>query len=199
MENKIFSKTVSVDCVFYGFDLKIGLHFYFHFKPFPDSSNAQRERERERKKERERERKKERERERRKKLAHSIHPIHPSHRSTHTDPSASESHPSTGEIAPRTHPPINPPHPPARSRHEPTNWSTHLVSDPLLDRPITFRSTHLVHRRVAPTNRSLSVPLSRLVLRFWFFCFDFCFLCCLYILILCNNICLDPKKMWETW
>ena len=143
--------------------------------------------------------KRERERERRKKLAHSIHLIHPSHRSTHTDPSTGESHPSTDEITPRTHPPINPPCPTARSPHEPTNRSTHLVSDPLLNRPATFRSTHLVHQRVTPTNRSLFVPLSWLVLWFWFFCFDFCFLCCLYILILCNNICLDPKKMWETW
>ena len=80
-----------------------------------------------------------------------------------------------------------------------TNRSTHPMSDPLLDRPTTFRSTHLVQWRVKPMNRSLSVPLSQLVLWFWFFCFDFCFLCCLYILILCNNICLDPKKMWETW
>ena len=34
---------------------------------------------------------------------------------------------------------------------------------------------------------------------FDFFCFDFCFLCCLYASIICNNICLDSKKMWETW
>ena len=210
MENKIFSKTVSVDCVFYGFDPEIGLHFYFHFKPFPDSSDAQRERERER------EREKERERKRKKKETSSLNPpdppitpIHP-HWSKRqrvapqhwqdcaTNPPTDRPTSFTGEISPRTHPPINPPRPPARSRHEPTNWSTHPVSDPLLDRPVTFRSTHLVHRRVAPMNRSLSVPLSRLVLRFWFFCFDFCFLCCLYILIFCNNICLDPKKMWET-
>ena len=30
---------------------------------------------------------------------------------------------------------------------------------------------------------------------FDFFCFDFCFLCCLYASIICNNICLDSKKM----
>ena len=162
MENKIFRKTISVDRVFCGFDSEIGLHFYFHFKPFPDSSNAQRERERER----------------RKKLAHSIHPSHRSTWSTHTDPSTSESHlvhwqdhamnpptSSTGEIAPRTHPPIDPPRPPVRLHHEPTNQSTHPMSDPLLDRPTTFKSTHLVHRWVAPMNWSLSVPF---VLWFWF-------------------------------
>ena len=46
MENRIFWKSISFDHVFYGFDPKIGLHFYFHFKPFPDLE-AQRERERE--------------------------------------------------------------------------------------------------------------------------------------------------------
>ena len=77
--------------------------------------------------------------------------------------------PARAPITPRTH----------RSTHRQdraTNWSTHLVSDPLLDWPTTFRSTHLVHQRVAPTNRSLSVPLSRLVLWFWFFLFWFLFL-----------------------
>ena len=98
------------------------------------------------------------------------------HSSPIVHPSTSESHPSTGEIAPWTHSPINLPRPPARSRHEPTNRLTHPVSDPLLDRPTTFKSTHLVHRRVAPTNQSLSIPLSRLVLWFWFFLFWFLFL-----------------------
>ena len=48
MENKIFRKNISVDCVFYGFDPEIGLHFYFHYKPFPSLRRAKRERERER-------------------------------------------------------------------------------------------------------------------------------------------------------
>ena len=46
MENKIFRKSISFDRVFYGFDLKIGLHFYFHFKPFTGLKHAKRERER---------------------------------------------------------------------------------------------------------------------------------------------------------
>ena len=48
MENKIFWKNISVDCVFYGFNLEIGLHFYFHYKPFSGLRHAKRERERER-------------------------------------------------------------------------------------------------------------------------------------------------------
>ena len=117
----------------------------------------------------------ERERERGKKLAHSTL-IHP-HRSMHrrdraTNPPTDRPTLSIDEIAPRTHELIDPP----------SEWPTP-------------RSTHLVHWRVAPTNRSFSVPLSQ-----YRSCdFDFCFLCCLYILFLCNNICLDPKKMWETW
>ena len=91
---------------------------------------------------------------------------------------------------------------------QPTPRSNHPVSDPLLDQAATFRSTHYV--RVAttvtttksPTNRSLSLSLSlNLSLSLshdWSCDFDFCFFDCLYILILCNNICLDPKKMWET-
>ena len=116
-----------------------------------------------------------RERERGKKLAHSTL-IHP-HRSMHrrdraTNPPTDRPTLSIDEIAPRTHELIDPP----------SEWPTP-------------RSTHLVHWRVAPTNRSFSVPLSQ-----YRSCdFDFCFLCCLYILFLCNNICLDPKKMWETW
>ena len=47
MENKIFQKNISIDRVFYGFDPKIGLHFYFHYKPFPSLRHAKRERERE--------------------------------------------------------------------------------------------------------------------------------------------------------
>ena len=46
MENKIFGKNISVDCVFYGFDPEIGLHFYFHYKPFSGLRCAKRERER---------------------------------------------------------------------------------------------------------------------------------------------------------
>ena len=49
MENKIFRKSISVNRVFYGFDPKIGLHFYFHYKPFSGLRRAKRERERERK------------------------------------------------------------------------------------------------------------------------------------------------------
>ena len=45
MENKIFWKSISIDRVFYGFDSKIGLHFYFHFKPFPGLRRVERERE----------------------------------------------------------------------------------------------------------------------------------------------------------
>ena len=49
MENRIFRKSISFDHVFYGFDPKIGLHFYFHFKPFSDLDvQIERERERER-------------------------------------------------------------------------------------------------------------------------------------------------------
>ena len=47
MENKIFGKNISVDCVFYGFDPEIGLHFYFHYKPFSGLRCAKREREKE--------------------------------------------------------------------------------------------------------------------------------------------------------
>ena len=77
-------------------------------------------------------------------------------------------------------------------------WATHpwagLVNDPF-HRPIP-------HRHIAPfvlislSLKSLSHDWSW---DFDFFCFDFCFFDCLYILILCNNICLDPKKMWKTW
>ena len=90
----------------------------------------------------------------------------------------SSSPPRDGEIAPWTHELIDPPRPPARSRHEPTNRSTHPSSS--LTNPRTDRTT---------------IGLVILI----FFCFDFCFLCCLYASIICNNICLDPKKMWETW
>ena len=48
MENKILWKSISIDRVFYGFDLEIGLHFYFHYKPFPSLRHAKRERERKR-------------------------------------------------------------------------------------------------------------------------------------------------------
>ena len=126
---------------------------------------------------------------------------------THSSPIA---HPSTDESFDRTskHRQVAPQHRRDRTTNPPTDWPTsstgeiaprtHELIDPPSEWP-TPRSTHLVHQQVAPTNRSLSVPLSRLVLWFWFFFFDFCFLCCLYILILCNNICLDPKKMWEIW
>ena len=195
MENKIFRKTISVNRVFCGFDSEIGLHFYFHFKPFPDSSNAQRERERE------------------KKETSSldppitpIHLIHP-HRSKHrwvapcplarschepthlvhrrdrtTNPPTDRPTSSTSEIAPRTHEPIDPPSewPTPRSTH-------HLQIDP--PRP----SASHTHKPIFLCP-SLTIGLVILI-----FCFDFWFLCCLYILILCNNICLDPKKMLETW
>ena len=55
-----------------------------------------------------------------------------------------------------------------------------------------------------PPPISLSLSLSHLspslTLRCFsdFFCFNFCFFDCLYILILCNNICLYPNEMWET-
>ena len=47
MENKIFRKSISIDRVFYGFDLEIGLHFYFYYKPFPGPRRAKRGRGRE--------------------------------------------------------------------------------------------------------------------------------------------------------
>ena len=88
------------------------------------------------------------------------------------------------------------------SCEQPIPRSDHPVSDPLRDRATTFRSTHHVHVATikSPTNRSLSLchlsPSLTIGLGiFDFFCFDFCFFDCLYILILCNNICLDPKKM----
>ena len=80
--------------------------------------------------------------------------------------------------SPRTHEPIDPPRPLARSRHEPMNRSTHPSS--------------------SPTNPRTDCATIGLVILI-FFSFDFCFLCCLYASIICNNICLDPKKMWETW
>ena len=97
-------------------------------------------------------------------------------------PSTDESHPSTGEIVPQTHEPIDPPSewPTPRSTH-------HLQIDP--PRP----SASHTHKPIFLCP-SLTIGLVILI-----FCFDFCFLCCLYILILCNNICLDPKKMLETW
>ena len=48
MENKIFCKTISVDRVKYGFDLKMVLHFYFHYKLFSGQTCKERDRERER-------------------------------------------------------------------------------------------------------------------------------------------------------
>ena len=83
---------------------------------------------------------------------------------------------------------------------QPTPRSDHPMSDPLLNRAATFRSTHhiqvatIIATTKSPTNLSLSLS----VLGFRFFCFDFCFFDCLYILILHNNICLDPQKMWKT-
>ena len=151
MENKIFQKSISIDRVFYGFDPKNGSHFYFRYKTFPGLTH------------------KERERERRDHLTHSSLTRYSPSSLTRTPLRSHIQAPVRAPITPRTH----------RSTHRQdraTNWSTHLVSDPLLDWPTTFRSTHLVHQRVAPTNRSLSVPLSRLVLWFWFFLFWFLFL-----------------------
>ena len=104
------------------------------------------------------------------------------------------------------------PEPICPSCEQPTSRSDHPMSDPLLDQATTFRLTHCVHvattvaTTTSPTNRSLSLSLCHwspsLTIGlgiFDFFCFDFCFFDCLYILILCNNICLDHKKMWETW
>ena len=104
------------------------------------------------------------------------------HSSPIAHPSTDESHPSTGEIVPQTHEPIDPPSewPTPRSTH-------HLQIGP--PRPSASHTHKLIF--LCP---SLTIGLVILI-----FCFDFCFLCCLYILILCNNICLHPKKMWETW
>ena len=151
MENKFFWKNMSFDCVFWGFDLEIGLHIYFHFKPFPDSSDTQRERERER----------------RKKLAHSVTPIHP-HKSKHqqvapqhrrdraTNPPPDRPTSSTGEIAPRTHEPIDPPNewPTPRSTH-------HLQIDP--SRPPMSRTHEPIS--LCP---SLTIGLVILIFLFWF-------------------------------
>ena len=88
-------------------------------------------------------------------------------------------------------------HATVRSRHEPMNWSTYLVHrrdramNPWTHEPID-PSLILIDE---PTNRSRHDWSCD----FDFFCFDFCFLCCLYASIICNNICLDSKKMWETW
>ena len=51
---------------------------------------------------------------------------------------------------------------------------------------------------------SLSTSLTTSVLSkegqfFFFFGSYFCFFLCLYIEIFYNNICLDPRKMWEAW
>ena len=152
MENKIFQKSISIDRVFYGFDPKNGSHFYFRYKTFPGLTHKERERERE------------------KRSPHSLlsHTILSILSHTHSSPIA---HPSTGESSDRTSK-----HRLTHQQDRATNPSTHLVSEPLLDWPTTFRSTHVVHQRVAPTNRSLFVPLSRLVLWFWFFLFWFLFL-----------------------
>ena len=74
----------------------------------------------------------------------------------------------------------------------PHHWSPTITDPPL---PHHWSSTGESHPR---TDLSLSLS-HNWSCDFDFFCFDFCFLCCLYILILCNNICLTPKKMWETW
>ena len=68
------------------------------------------------------------------------------------------------------------------------------VNDPLR-RPIPHRHIALFVL-ISLSLKSLSHDWSW---DFDFFCFDFCFFDCLYILILRNNICLDPKKMWKTW
>ena len=97
---------------------------------------------------------------------------------------------------------------------QPTPRLNHPMSDPLLDQTATFRSVHYVHVATtvtttkSPTNRSLSLSLNlslylypSLTIGFViliFFVLIFVSLC-LYILVLCNNICLDPRKMWETW
>ena len=88
-------------------------------------------------------------------------------------------------------------HATVRSRHEPTN--------PQIDRP-TSSIDEIAPRTHEPIDPSLILtdePTNRSChdwsYDFDFFCFDFCFLCCLYASIICNNICLDPKKMWETW
>ena len=86
-------------------------------------------------------------------------------------------------------------HTPLRSHHEPIDppneWPTprsthHLQINP--PRPVASQTHESIS--LCP---SLTIGLVILIFLFWF-----CFLCCLYILILCNNICLDPKKMWET-
>ena len=113
---------------------------------------------------------------------HSSLIAHPSTgESSATNPPIDRPTSSTNEIAPRTLEPIDPP------SEWPTPRSTHHLQ---IDPPCPLASR---------THEPISLCLSRLVLWFCFFCFDFCFLCCLYILFLCNNICLDPKKMWETW
>ena len=74
------------------------------------------------------------------------------------------------------------PEPICPSCEQPTSRSNHPMSDPLLDRATTFRSTYRVHVPLpSPPNRSLSlsvieVPLSRLVLGFLIFLFWFLFL-----------------------
>ena len=67
-------------------------------------------------------------------------------------------------------------------------WPLPPPSTPILSFPISLS-----------LNLSLFLPPLTEFVNKVCFCFDFCFLCCLYILILCNNICLDLKKMWETW
>ena len=195
MENRFFRKIIY-------FDLENIFNFCFTFKSFPETCK---ERKRERKdsqmcKQREREREREREIApsslRSSRLDRRPHPLHVTVRSRH-EPTNWSTHlvhrrdhatnPRTDRRprplhvtvrSPRTHEPIDPPRPLARSRHEPMNRSTHPSS--------------------SPTNPRTDCATIGLVILI-FFSFDFCFLCCLYASIICNNICLDPKKMWETW
>ena len=213
MENKIFQKSISIDCVFYGFDLEIGLHLYFHYKPFPGLKHAKRERERER------------EREKRELLIH-LKSIAPQHPRRHLDRTTIEIAPQANRTPPRLHHHRRPIHPKPISSapslpmtdlisiSSPSLRYPWLISLPSRSRrypwPISSRSCHpwpisspMTHDWSLPFPQfliTLSSSLSqfdRIVEFNEWCCFDFCFFKFIYWNFY-YKICLVVEKMWES-
>ena len=219
MENRIFRKCISFNRKNKGFDLEIILRFYFHFKPFSDLGT---ERERERERERETPQTELQSDDPYStdpptmSFLHSNPPFSLIHHLFHSDPSKTELviNPPKTELIHRAMPkaPTSSPFQLRRPLHfflfklnpKPRNLENPFLK-PIPTNP-PLRRTHSANPFLkpisqTPTGRRRSLSLYHLspslTLRCFcdFFCFDFCFFDCLYILILCNNICLDPKKM----
>ena len=190
------------------FDPEIILRFYFHFKPFPDS-DVQRERERETVS-------LHRLSSSLKTYTPSIHPrwvsftpIHPSVRSTpyftmiHPKLNSSSTHPRPSSFIEQC---------PKHRQVSPSIFScsnsTRNPKNPFLKPTPTnppLQRTHSTNSSNPHWPPPISLSLCHLSPSLTLHCFCdffvliFFFFDCLYILILCNNICLDPKKIWETW